>query len=91
MVAAVGALRQAGPSLGRPQVDTLRGSRYPNMKELRRGTIRILFAFDPERTALLLVGGDKSGRWRQWYVDAIAEADRLFGQHLREIRERRKG
>ena len=86
VVAAKLLLAQEGPGLGRPFVDTVKGSRYPNMKELRRGTIRILFAFDPERTAVLLVGGDKKGKWREWYRTAIAEADRLFERHLRGLK-----
>jgi DNA-binding Xre family transcriptional regulator len=62
VVAGVEALRREGPRLTRPLVDTLKGSKHPNMKELRRGSIRILFAFDPERSAVLLVGGDKRGQ-----------------------------
>jgi hypothetical protein len=85
LIAAVEALREAGPGLGRRLVDTVKDSRHSNMKELRRGTLRVLFAFDPQRTAILLVGGDKKGRWREWYVDAIALADRLYERHLREI------
>ena len=60
------------------------------MKELRvsrSGTLRVLFAFDPRRMAILLVGGDKSGRWRSWYRTAILEADDLYDQHLRELRD----
>jgi predicted XRE-type DNA-binding protein len=57
IVAAIEVLRQAGPGLGRPLVDAVKGSRHSNMKELRRGTLRVLFAFDPTRTAVLLVGG----------------------------------
>jgi hypothetical protein len=57
------------------------------MKELRvseGGAIRILFAFDPMRQAILLLGGDKRGRWRQWYEVAIPMADALFDEYLRE-------
>jgi len=58
-------LRERGPALGRPEVDTLNGSRYPNMKELRfcaRGGVwRVAFAFDPRRSGILLVAGDKAG------------------------------
>ena len=60
------------------------------MKELRiskGGALRILFAFDPRRMAILLVGGDKSGRWERWYTEAIPLADTLYGQHLRELRD----
>jgi hypothetical protein len=77
-------LQERGPGLGRPLVDTVHGSRYGNMKELRPrgGFIRILFAFDPRRTAILLVGGDKRDRWSSWYEEMIPVADRLFDEHL---------
>jgi hypothetical protein len=87
----VDALVQAGPDLGRPLVDTLKGSRYPNMKELRvqhRGRpYRILFIFDPRRNAYLILGGDKSGDAR-WYEAAIRKADRIYAQYLSEIGEK---
>jgi hypothetical protein len=85
LTAAVELLEKLGPSLGRPLVDTLKGSKHPNMKELRPGTVRVLFAFDPRRTAILLLGGDKSGHWKDWYVEAIPEADRLFDDHLKSL------
>lgn len=85
LTAAVELLEELGPSLGRPLVDTLKGSKHPNMKELRPGTVRVLFAFDPRRTAILLLGGDKSGHWKDWYVKAIPEADRLFDDHLKGL------
>jgi hypothetical protein len=77
-------LQERGPVLGRPLVDTVKGSRYGNMKELRPrgGFIRILFAFDPRRTAILLVGRDKRDRWSSWYEEMIPLADRLFDEHL---------
>jgi hypothetical protein len=86
--AAVSVLQERGPGLGRPFVDTVHSSRHPNMKELRpqASDIRILFAFDPRRVAILLIGGDKSGRWREWYRQAIPMADRLYDEHLLEIR-----
>jgi hypothetical protein len=84
----VEALAALGPSLGRPQVDTLKGSRYPNMKELRvqhQGRpYRILFAFDPRRTAYLILGGDNKGD-SQWYADAIRRAGIIYAKHLEEI------
>lgn len=57
--------------------DTLEGSRHPNMKELRPlgSNIRVLFAFDPRRAAILLIGGDKTDRWREWYEEMIPVAD----------------
>lgn len=74
-----------GPSLGRPYVDTLKGTELHNLKELRlshRGReSRVLFAFAPERTALLLVGGDKSGQ-RRWYDQAIRQAEAALRDHI---------
>ena len=65
LVAMTTILGEKGPLLGRPQADTLKGSRHPNMKELRfdadGGVWRVAFAFDPERKAILLVAGDKGG------------------------------
>jgi hypothetical protein len=68
-------LADFGPALGRPHVDTLAGSRHANMKELRfnavDGVWRVAFAFDPERRAILLVAGDKSGMSQaRFYKDA---------------------
>jgi len=77
-----------GPTLGRPDVDTLDGTRYHNLKELRvqhRGRpLRILFAFDPRRCAYLILGGDKTGN-DDWYVSAIRRAEAIYAQHLIEI------
>jgi len=88
-IKAVDKLGEEGPTLGRPLVDTVVGSRHPNMKELRPrpGNLRVLFAFDPRRTAILLLGGDKTGKWREWYEKAIPFADDLFDAHLNELRE----
>lgn len=82
-------LEDKGPALGRPLADTVAGSRHPNMKELRPpgSNIRVLFAFDPRRAAILLVGGDKTGRWREFYEQKIPEADRLYDEHLDQLRE----
>ena len=87
---AIDQLRQDGPTLGRPYVDTIRNSRFKNMKELRvssQGALRVLFAFDPTRHAVLLLGGDKSkdSRWNDWYVGAIRRADELFEEHIRKL------
>ena len=84
--AAIDMLAEAGPGLGRPLVDTITGSRHQNMKELRVGTCRILFAFDPERNAILLVAGDKRGNWRAWYPPAIALADQRFDDWLHDLK-----
>jgi hypothetical protein len=85
--AALDLLREGGPGLGRPMVDSVKGSRHHNMKELRPrgGNIRVLFAFDPRRHAVLLVGGDKTNDWRGWYERNIPLADRLFDDHLKTI------
>jgi hypothetical protein len=87
VIARVDLLEAEGPALGRPTVDTIAGSRHQNMKELRvskGGAIRILFAFDPRRQAVLLIGGDKAGQWQAWYEEAIPVADDLFDEYLRE-------
>jgi len=82
----VGLLRMLGPQLGRPQVDTLNGSRHANMKELRfkadGGAWRVAFAFDAKRRAILLFGGNKSGVSKnRFYRNLIKIADRRFEQH----------
>lgn len=90
LLAAIRVLRDQGPSLGRPLVDTVVDSRHSNMKELRPGStgrteIRVLFAFDRRRQAILLVGGDKSGNWRGWYRDNLPVADDRFDEHQASI------
>lgn len=84
--AAVDVLAEYGPTLGRPLVDTLVGSKLSNLKELRpRATyIRVLFVFDPWRSAILLVAGDKAGQWRSWYERAIPQAEQLYATYLEE-------
>ena len=81
-------LRAVGPMLGRPQVGSVENSRFSNMKELRtqhKGEpYRTLFAFDPRRIAILLIGGKKSGDDR-WYDKFIPVADRLYQVHLDEL------
>lgn len=94
LLAAIRVLREQGPNLGRPLVDTIKGSRHTNMKELRPGStgrseIRLLFAFDKERKAILLVGGDKSDDWKGWYDRNIPIADARFDEHQGQIDERR--
>lgn len=80
------ALEIVGPHLGRPLVDTLKGSRHANMKELRigaSGAWRVVFAFDLERNAILLVGGNKQGvNQTKFYKDLIRTADARFDQWL---------
>lgn len=82
---AIDMLADKGPSLGRPLVDQITSSKHPNMKELRIATARILFAFDPTRRAVLLVAGDKSGKWITWYPPAIKQADMKFDALLKEM------
>ncbi len=83
-------LAEHGPGLKRPVVGEIESSRHSNMKELRvsrGGALRVLFAFDPRRHAILLLGGDKSGQWEEWYKWAIPLADDLYDTHLRELRD----
>ena len=83
-------LMELGPALGRPRVDTLEGSSVKNMKELRiqyQGEPwRILFAFDPKRQAILLVGGNKSGN-KRWYKENIPIADKRYQKYLKKLKE----
>jgi hypothetical protein len=86
---AVAALREEGPALGRPLVDRIQGSRIHHLKELRPGSagrseIRVLFAFDPTRSALLLLGGDKAGDWQRWYRENIPIAEQLYLEYTAE-------
>jgi hypothetical protein len=87
--AAVDVLSEYGPTLGRPLVDTLTGSTIANLKELRprQTTIRVLFVFDPWRSAILLVAGDKAGQWKTWYDRAIPWAEELYEVYLKERAE----
>lgn len=83
-------LRDHGSSLGRPTVDTLKGSKHANMKELRFGwegeVWRVAFAFDPKRRAVLLVGGDKAGiPQKRFYGKLVAVADERFDRHLASL------
>ena len=94
MLAHARLLEQFGPQLGRPRVDTLKGSRHANMKELRfdadDGVWRVAFAFDPKRKAILLVAGDKSGgSEKRFYRQLIAKADERFDRHLVRLKKGR--
>ena len=96
VIAKVGLLRILGPRLRRPHADTLNDSKHPNMKELRAETkdrvLRIAFAFDPDRSAILLLGGNKSGiSQKRFYKQLIARADALYDEHLERITARKKG
>ena len=83
-------IRQYGPLLPRPYADTLHGSRYPNLKELRfehrDSPYRIFYAFDPTRTAILLIGGSKAGD-KRFYEREIARAEKVYDAHLARLKE----
>ena len=85
-------LKEIGPSLGRPHVDSVKESRHQNMKELRvqskKKLFRIFFAFDPNRNAILLIGGDKRGD-KRFYQKMIPIADDLYDSYLEKLSERR--
>src|SRR4051812_10330344 len=87
IMARIELLEERGPGLGRPVVDSISGSRHPNMKELRAGSMHALFAFDPLRQAIVLVGGDKRDDWTGWYERNIPLADELLDAHLESLRE----
>ena len=100
--AALELLSQTGPTLGRPIVDTIQGSNVKNMKELRppspgRTEIRILFAFDPARSAIMLLAGDKAQgknskrKWSGWYKTAIPTAEQVYTEHLSRMEARNNG
>jgi hypothetical protein len=93
LLAAVRLLAEYGPRLGRPYVDTLKGSKHSNMKELRfdaaGGAWRVAFAFDPRREAILLVAADKSGVSQdRFYRQLIAKAEKRFAAHLERLKRR---
>ncbi|WP_026730820.1 type II toxin-antitoxin system RelE/ParE family toxin [Fischerella sp. PCC 9605] len=96
LLAHSGLLETFGPQLGRPQVDTLKGSKYSNMKELRfeaaDGVWRVAFAFDPKRRAILLIAGDKSGMSQtRFYKQLIKKADARFSSHLAQLEIQQEG
>jgi hypothetical protein len=90
-------LEEHGPNLARPHADIITTSRHSNIKELRGkvstkgkdSLLRVLFAFDPRRTALLLIGGDKTGD-PKWYEKSVPIADDLFDQHLKGLEEQKQ-
>lgn len=96
--AALELLQQQGPNLGRPLVDTLKGTRLKNLKELRPASsrdseVRILFVFDARRHAIMLLAGDKSrgkngkAKWSGWYRKAIWEAEKVYEAHVKNLGE----
>lgn len=96
VIATVELLKLLGPRLGRPHADTLNGSKFANMKELRADTadavLRIAFAFDPERSGILLLGGNKAGvSSKRFYKQLIEKADQLYAAHLAAMKASKKG
>jgi hypothetical protein len=94
VAAKIDLLKIMGPQLKRPHADTLNGSAYANMKELRAKTaaavMRIAFAFDPLQKAILLVGGSKSGvSEKRFYKQLIDKADRLYQAHLEKVKKQK--
>jgi hypothetical protein len=87
--AIVAVLSEKGPNLRRPYVGKLEQSKLPNLKELvvqhRGDPYRVLFAFDPRQTAILLLGGRKGAKG--WYVDVIAKAEKLYARYLKELKK----
>lgn len=92
IAAVVGLLEEQGPSLPLPYSSGINGSRHSHMRELRiqhaGRPYRVLYAFDPRRTAILLIGGDKTGYVR-WYEDHVPRADRLYDEHIAELTKER--
>lgn len=87
----LGVLREFGPTLGRPTVDTLKGSSFGNMKEIRfnadSGVWRFAFAFDPQQQAIVLIGGDKKGEdQKAFYTALIKVADKRFAAHVANLK-----
>jgi len=92
---AIDHLAEAGPGLGRPLVDRIHGSRLHNLKELRPGSagrseIRLLFVFDVEREAVILVAGDKAGQWNRWYRENIPVAEERYEQYAVERKNKER-
>jgi hypothetical protein len=95
VIAKVELLKLLGPRLSRPHADTMKGSRHANLKELRADTrtqaLRIAFAFNPRRMAILLLGGDKSGvNQKRFYRQLIVRAETLYDSHLTKLESARK-
>jgi hypothetical protein len=86
-------LQARGPNLPRPYADRVHGSKHSNMKELRcqhsGNPYRVLYAFDPRRIAILLIGGDKTGDDR-WYSTYVPKADAIYDAHLEAIENEKK-
>ncbi len=96
LLAQLRVVEQQGPLAKRPRVDTLKGSKHASMKEVRfsaaGGEWRAAFAFDPERKAVVLVAGDKSGEGnqRRFYKSLIATADERYAAHIERLKAKRR-
>jgi len=90
VAASVRLLEERGPALGFPHSSAINGSKHGHMRELRTQhggrPLRTLYAFDPRRNAILLIGGDKTGNDR-WYETNVPIADRLYDEHLEQLRK----
>lgn len=95
VAATVEVLEERGPTLREPLSKVILSSRHhPDLKELRISStggdrLRVFYAFDPQRTAILLIGGNKTGRWEKFYDEFIPFADALYDEHLRELNNNR--
>jgi hypothetical protein len=91
VIEAVDYLAERGPELRFPRSSGISGSRHGHMRELRiqhRGRpLRVLYAFDPRRTAILLIGGDKTGQDHRWYEVNVPKADRIYDRYLEELKK----
>jgi hypothetical protein len=87
--AAVDELAEVGPGLRRPLVGHIEGSRHAHMRVLviPYRNLRVLFAFDPRRMAILPLGGDKTDRWQEWYDENVPRADALYDAHLSDLKK----
>ncbi len=90
VAASVRLLEEFGPNLGFPHTSGIKGSKHGNMRELRvqcgGRPYRVLFAFDPRRCAILLIGGDKTGD-DLWYVKNVPVAERIYEEHLKTLKD----
>lgn len=87
IAARVELLAEQGPSLGAPVVKRIVSSTVHHLKELRCSALRVLFAFDPRSQVILLLGGDKTGQWEEWYEVNIPRAEALYAEYLQELKD----
>jgi hypothetical protein len=90
LTASVNLLEERGPNLGYPHTSSIVGSKHSHMRELRTQhegrPLRTFYAFDPRRSVILLIGGDKTGE-KRWYEIHIPIADRLYDEHLEQLQQ----